>query len=303
MAVITRGSYPKGKWPGVRRWWGLEYKKREPVWSQVFESLDSDKEYEEDVEDVGFGMLSTKDEAGAISYDTAQQGAVSRYLNITYGLGYQVTMEELQDNQYEKLTFKRTSRLARSTAETEETVHANILNRAFNSTYTGGDGVELISTAHPTASGNQSNELTTAADLSEASIEDLCIQIAGMTDSRGLKNVNISPEQLIVPRELWFEANRIVKSVLQNDTANNAVNVIKMLNVFPKGILMWRYLTDADAWFIKTDCMEGLTHYNRMAWEFDRDSDFETKNFKASVVGRFSAGWTNWRSLAASPGA
>ena len=302
MATITRGSYPKGSWPGVKRWWGVEYKRHDPVWPKMFESLDSDKMYEEDVEDVGFGMLSVKTEAGGIAYDTAQQGSVSRYLHITYGLGFQVSMEELQDNQYEKLSFKRTTRLARSVAETEETIHANIFNRAFNSTYTGGDGVEMISTAHPTASGNQSNELTTAADLSEASIEDLCIQIMDTQDSRGMKFAN-NPQMLMVPPESMFEANRIVKSVLQNDTANNAVNVIKVLNMFPGGILVNRYFTDADAWFIKTDCTDGLTHYNRMAWDFDQDNDFDTKNFKACVIGRFSAGWTNWRNVFGSEGA
>lgn len=299
---ITRGAHPKAMWPGVKRWYGIEYKRHEPIWSQVFETLESDKMYEEDVEDVGFGMLSTKTESGGISYDTAQQGAVSRYLHITFGLGWQVTMEELQDNQYDKLSFKRTSRLARSTAETEETIHANIFNRAFNASFTGGDGVAMISASHPTASGNQSNVLTTAADLSEASIEDLCIQIMGATDARGMKFAN-NPQRLIVAKESMFEANRIVKSVLQNDTAMNAVNVIKMLNMFPKGILVNRYHTDADAWFVQTDCMEGLTHYTRMAWEFDQDNDFDTKNLKASVVGRFSAGWSNWRQIYGTPGA
>lgn len=258
--------------------------------------------YEEDVEDVGFGLLSTKNEAGGIDYDTAQQGATSRYLNITYGLGWQVTMEELQDNQYEKLSFKRTSRLARSTRETEETIHWNIFNRAFNSSFTGGDGVQMIVATHPTASGNQSNLLTTAADISEASIEDLCIQIMGSVDSRGLKFMN-KPMRLIVSKEQMFEANRIVKSVLQNDTAMNAVNVIRMLNIFPKGILTSVYLTDTDAWFIQTDCPEGLTHYNRMPWTFDQDNDFDTKNLKASVIGRFACGWTNWRQIWGTPGA
>lgn len=301
MAVITRGSHPKALWPGVKRWWGTEYKRHEPIWPKMFESLTSDKSYEEDVEEVGFGLLSVKNEGGAIVYDTAQQGAVSRYTNVTYGLGFQVTEEELDDNQYEKLSFKRTSRLARSVYETEENVHANVYNRAFNASFVGGDGVSMISASHPTVNGNQSNLLTTAADLSEAAIENLCIQIAGAVDSRGLKFSN-KPRSLFIPKELMFEANRIVKSVLQNDTTNNAVNVIKMLNIFPDGIVPNVYFTSATAWFIRTDCLDGVTHYTRKAASFEQDNDFDTSNLKTKVQMRFSAGWSNWRQVYGTPG-
>lgn len=302
MAVITRGHHPKASWPGVKRWYGMEYKQYTPIWPQMFERLNSTKQYEEDVEEIGFGLLSTKNEAGAISFDTAVQGVVSRYTHITYGLGFQVTMEELQDNQYEKLSFRRASRLARSVYETEETIHANVFNRAFDSNYTGGDSVQMIASTHPTGDGTQSNVLSTAADMSEASIEDLCIQIANATDSRGLKFSN-KPQMLIVPNNLMFEATRIVKSVLQNDTANNATNAIRMMNIFPGGVLVNPYLTDTDAWFIRTDCMDGITHYDRMAATFEQDNDFDTKNARASVVLRFSAGWSNWRQIYGTPGA
>lgn len=302
MATITRGSHPKALWPGIHKWWGTEYKRREPQWPRMFEVQTSDKAYEEDVEEVGFGLLSVKNEAGSIVYDTAQQGAVSRYTNITYGLGFQVTEEELDDNQYEKLSFKRTSRLARSVYETEENVHANVFNRAFNSSFTGGDGVSMISASHPTASGNQSNLITVASDISETSIENLCIQIENMVDSRGLKFAN-KPRMLLVSTQNMFEANRIVKSVLQNDTAQNAINVIKMLNVFPDGIMTNNYFTDSDAWFIRTDCMDGLQHFTRKAASFEQDNDFDTSNLKTKVTMRFSAGWSNWRQIAGSPGA
>lgn len=302
MTVITRGAHPKASWPGVKRWWGIEYKRREPIWPQMFETLTSDKGYEEDVEEVGFGLLSTKNEAGGIVYDTAHQGPTSRYAHIGYGLGYQVTHEELMDNQYEKLSFRRVSRLARSVYETEETIHANVFNRAFNSSYTGGDGVSMISASHPTDAGNQSNILTVAADMSEASLEDLCIQIADATDARGLKFAN-KPDCLKVANGNMFEANRIVKSVLQNDTANNAVNAIRLMNVFPGGIVVNPYFTDPDAWFIRTDCDEGLTHYTREEALFDQDNDFDSMNLKAKVYIRFSCGWTNWRQIYGSAGA
>ena len=205
MAVINTGSHPKYLWPGVKKIWGLEYTRREPIWKKCFEMLESDQHYEENVEDVGFGLMSVKNQGQALTYDTAQQGTVSRYTHVTYSLGFMVTMEEVQDNLYEKASFRRATRLAKSVHETEEVVHANVFNRAFNASFTGGDGVALISASHPTASGNQSNVLTVAADLSEASIEDLCIQISGSVDSRGLKFKN-NTRCLMVPDALEFDA-------------------------------------------------------------------------------------------------
>lgn len=302
MALITTGSHPKALWPGVKRWWGAEYNRNTPIWKMLFDSFDSSQAYEEDVEAIGFGYVAAKNEGGAISYDTAHQGPTSRYSHLTYALGYMVTMEELDDNLYEKVSFKRASRLARSFYETEETVHANVFNRAFTSTYAGGDGKQLIATDHPTDAGSQSNQLTVAADMSEAAIEDLLIQISDSTDSRGLRFRN-NPRRLIVPNALQFESFRIVKSVLQNDTANNAVNAIKAMNVFPDGIVVYPYLDDPDAWFIQTDCGECLTHYTRKALVFDQDNDFDTKNLKAAGIQRYSVGWSQWRGLWGSAGA
>jgi hypothetical protein len=304
MSVINTGSHPKLLWPGVKKVWGVNYSRHDPIWKKIFKMDSSEQNYEEDVEEVGFGLMSVKTQGGGISYDTAQQGTVTRYTHTTFALGYMVTMEEMMDNLYEKASYKRAAKLARSVYETEEIDHAAVLNRAFSSSYTGGDGVELISTAHPTASGNQSNELTVAADLSEASIEDLMIQMMAAKDSRGLKFSN-KARRLIVADANWYEASRIVKSVLQNDTANNAVNVLKMNNDFPEGILKYTYLTDPDAWFIQSDCGgdDCLTHYTRMATEFGQDSDFDTKNLKASAVARWSRGWSNFRGIYGSEGA
>ena len=300
--VITRGSFPKALMAGVHKWWGGEYKRHTPIWPSLFEALSSDQAYEEEVEEVGFGLMSEKPEGAGIPYDTAHQGATSRYTSVTWATGYIVTMEELMDNKYEGLAFRRTSKMARSVAETEETLAAQIFNRAFNSSFTGGDGVEFIATNHPTDSGDQSNELTTAADMSEASIEDMVIQIMDSVDSRGLR-FNNKPRLLAVANANWFEANRIVKSVLQNDTSNNAVNVIKMTNAFPEGIIVNPYFSDADAWFIRTDCMDGTKRFTRMKPDIEQDNDFDTKNFRASVVMRLVYGWTNWRQWWGSQGA
>src|SRR3990167_5822100 len=264
MSIITTGTQPKLLWPGLAAIWGNNYTEKPKEWSMIFDTENSDKAYEEDQQITQFGMAPIKSETSAVSYDTEAQGITPRYNNITYALGYIVSMENIQDNKYEVVASRRTTGLAFSVRQTEETVHANILNRGFSSSYlmTGGDGVEMFSTAHPTLSGNQSNHLTTAADLSEAALEDLGIQIMNNKNNRGLR-IAIKPQCLIVPPNLWFEANRIVKSILQNDSANNAINVIHSTNMFPKGIIVNHYLSDTDAWFIKTDAPRGLMHFSR----------------------------------------
>src|SRR3990167_7228657 len=260
MAVITSGAHPKALWEGIQAWFGREYAKHPEYWKQCFEIDTSKKSYEEDVELTGFGLVPIKPEGDAISYDSETQGYVKRYTNATYGMGYIVTQEALDDDLYEKVSKRRSSALAFSAQTTKETVHANVLNRAFNSSYLGGDSKELCATDHATANGTQSNELATAADLSEASLEDLCIQIMNATNSRGLR-IAITTKKLIVPPALHFDARRILESELQNDTANNAKNIVGML--FRGGLVTWSFLSDTDAWFVQTDCPRGLVHMKR----------------------------------------
>ena len=299
MAVIVSGAHPKALWPGVKKWFGREYGKHPEMWKKVFETDTSDKSYEEDVELTGFGLVPVKAEGDAIRYDSETQGYIKRYTNVTYGMGYVVTQEALEDGQYEAVSKRRTSALAFSAQTTKETVHANILNRAFNSDYLGGDSKELCATDHSTASGSQSNELATAADLSEASLEDLCINIMNATNSRGLR-IAITPKKLIVPPALYFDARRILESERQNDTANNAKNVVG--DMFSEGLLCWTFLTDTDAWFIKTDAPRGMMHMKRREGKFESDNDFDTANAKAKFTERFAAGWTDWRGMFGTPG-
>lgn len=301
MSAITSGNHPKLLWPGLNALFGT-YKDLPYQHSEVFDTSTSDKSYEEDVELTGFGLAPVKSEGGSISYDSHTQGPTTRYTNVTYGLGFIETIEAVEDNKYKDRATKRTKMLARSMRVTKETVMANIVNRAFNSAYTGGDGLELISTAHVTVNGTQSNELTVAADLSEASLEDLFIQIMNATDSRGLR-IRLMPKKLIVPPNLCFEAERIIKSNLQNDTANNAINAIKSKGLLPEGVMVWHYLTDTDAWFIKTDAPDGLKLFNRRALSFSKDSDFDTDNFKHKATERYVGGWTDWRAIFGSEGA
>lgn len=299
--VITTGAHPKALWPGIHAWWGRMYDEHREEFPDLFDKETSDKAYEEDVEITGFGLAPVKPESSAIVYDTETQGAVSRYSHVAYALGYIVTYEELRDNLYEVVSKRRAQALAFSMRQTKENVGANVYNRAFNSSFTGGDGVSLISTAHPTLNGNQSNQLTTAADLSEAAIEDLVIQIMQTQNNRGLRISNL-PQSLHIPPQLWFEANRILKSVLQNDTSNNAINVLKATNALPKGIFVNHYFTSATAWFIRTNIPRSMQWFEREAISFDQDNDFDTKNAKAANYERYSMGWTDFRGMFATPG-
>lgn len=254
------------------------------------------------MEATGFGLAPEKPEGTGVSYDSEEQGTVTRYTHVAYALGYIVTREELDDNLYEEVSMRRAQALAFSMRITKETVGANVINRAFNSSFTGGDGKELIATDHPTKTGTQSNHISTAADLSETALEDLIIQIMGAKNSRGLE-INLMPRCLLVPRQLWYEANRILMSTLQNDTANNAVNALRTTNALPDGIKLNHYLTDPDAWFVITNAPRGLTHYQRVPAEFSQDNDFDSENAKAKSYERYSFKWSDWRGLFGSPGA
>jgi hypothetical protein len=270
MAVITTGSHPKALWPGIKAWWGRSYAEHTEEYPVLFEKDTSDKAYEEEVEITGFGLAPVKNEGTAIVYDQESQGAVTRYTHVAYALGYIVTYEELRDDLYEVVSKRRAQQLAFSMRQTKENVLANIYNRAFNASYTFGDGQALIVNSHPTLTGNQSNLLTTAADLSETAIEDLLIQIGLTTNSRGMK-ISVLPKSLHVPMQLVFEANRIVKSVLQNDTSNNAINVIRSMGAIPE-IHANHYFSSATAWFIRTNVPRGMVYYEREAVSFDQDS-------------------------------
>jgi len=217
-------------------------------------------------------------------------------------LGYIVTKEELDDNLYENVSKRRAAALAMSFRQTKENVAANIYNRAFNSTYTGGDAQPLCSTAHPNTSGGTfANKPTVDVDLSEASLEDATIAIMGFQNDRGLL-INVMPKSLVVARQEWYNSNRILKSVYTPGSANNDINVLKATNAFPEGIVMNHYLTAPHAWFIRTNIMNGLKYYERVGIMFDQDNDFDTMNAKAKGYERYSFGWTDPRAIYGSNG-
>ncbi|CAB4120858.1 hypothetical protein UFOVP2_33 [uncultured Caudovirales phage] len=300
--IINTGSHPKALWPGVHAFWGQIFNEHPPEYPDLFDIEKSDQAYEEDVQITGFGLAQVKPEGSPMAYDSETQGPVTRYVHVAYALGYVVTYEELRDNLYETVSMRRAKANAFSMVQTLENIAAGFYNRAFNSSYTLADGQPALSTAHPfTTGGSGSNVLSPAADLSEAALEDICIQIMGFQTDRGLL-VNFMPLSLHVPRQEWYNANRIMKSVLQSSTANNDINALKATNAFPKGIKLNHYLTAPHAWFVRTNAMNGLQFFWRDEPTFDMDNDFDTKNAKAATYMRFSLGMTDWRGLAGSNG-
>jgi len=302
MAIITTGSHPKAIWPGVKAFFGKTYAEKELVAMKVFDKMSSDKAFEEYVEETGFGLAPRKPEASGISYDTDAQGFTSRITNVTYGLGAKVSQEAIEDNQYESVARSKSKKLARSLRQTKEVVHANVLNRAFDSNYAGGDGVSLISASHPTIDGLQSNTLAAQADFSEASLEDMLTNIRLAKDSRGLR-IQLRGVKLVVPPQLLFDAHRVVSSTNQSGTANNDTNAVRDLGLLPGGVIVWDYLTDTDAWFVRTDADDSLISQQRRAVTLDQDNDFDTKNACMSATERYACGWADWRGIFGTYGA
>ena len=300
--VITTGSHPKALWPGIKAWWGQVYEEHPEEFSALFDRESSHQNYEEDVQVTGFGLAPVKTEGQGVQYDSEVQGFVTRYTHVAYALGYIVTKEELDDNLYEAVSKKRAGALAMSFRQTKENVGANIYNRAFNSTYKGGDGVELCSTAHPnTTGGTYANKLTVDADLSEASLEDATIALMGFQNDRGLL-INVMPKSLHIARQEYYNAARILKSVNQPTNANNDINVLRANNVFPGGAVLNHYFTSPHAWFIRTNIRDGMKYYERVGIQFDQDNDFDTMNAKAKGYERYSFGWTDPRAIFGSNG-
>jgi len=300
--VISRSNHNSALWPGIRAIFGNKYDEYPLEWPQIFERASSNKQFEIDVESTGFGYVPRKSEGGAVQYDSLQEGYKVRYMHNTYAMGYIVTEEEIEDNLYAEISARRASALAFSFRQTEEIIHANMFNRAFAATQPGGDGAALGSDNHPTLNGTQSNKLAIAADLAEASLEDMMIQIADARDSRGLL-IKMMGRKLIVPRQEIFNATRLTATPLQPDSDLNNVNAMMTLGLLPEGVMVWHYLTDADAWWIKTNAPRSALHLDRVALgELQQDNDFGTGNALAKNRCRYSTGWTDWRGFYGSEG-
>lgn len=298
--AMNRASFAKMLEPGLNTLFGLEYDSYPAEYEAVFESNTSQKAFEEDVLLAGFGNAPTKSEGSAVSYDAASQQWTARYQHETIALAFSITEEAEEDGQYGSIASRYTKALARSMASTKEIKAANILNTA--TTANGGDGAPLLSAAHPTQAGNQSNILATPADLSEVSLEAILIQIADMKDDRGLR-VAAQGTQLIIPTAYTFVAERLLESQLRTATADNDINAIRQGGYLPQGYHIMRRLTDSDQWFVQTDIPDGLKMFQRSPMKKGMEGDFETGNVRYKVRERYSFGATDWRGVFGSQGA
>jgi len=303
MSIITSSSFAKALWPGVNSWYGKEYSEFPVEWTDLFDTYKSNRAYEEDVGITSFGLAQVKPEGQAINYDSESQAFITRYQHVVYALGFIMTREIYEDDQYDVVGERRARGLAFSMRQTEEIVAANVYNRATNSSYTGGDGVSLINTAHPNfAGGTWSNRASTDAALSEAALEQAIIDMGKWTNDRGLR-IAVIPQSLHIPVDLEFEASRILKSPYRVATNNNDINVLFAQGRFPKGIKVNHYFTSQTNWFLRTNVKDGMKKFSRRDMEFAIDNDFDTENAKFKATQRYSFGWTDPRAVYGSNGA
>ena len=300
--AISRAQLAKELEPGLNALFGLEYDRYENEHAEIFDEESSDRAFEEEVMLAGFSTAPTKSEGGTVSFDDAQETFTARYTHETIALAFSITEEAIEDNLYDRLAGRYTKALARSMAQTQQIKAAAILNNAFSSSNAIGDGVALASASHPTINGNQSNILSTASDLNETSLEQALIDIAGFKDERGLK-IAVRGTKLIIPKELQFIAERVLNSNLRPGTADNDANAMKNMGMLPEGAVVNHFLTDTDAFFIKTDAPNGFKFFNRSPIKTAMEGDFDTGNMRFKARERYSFGVSDWRCVFATPGA
>jgi len=302
--AISRAQLAKELEPGLNALFGMEYNRYEGQHAEIFDTESSDRAFEEEVMLSGFGAAPTKAEGNAVTFDDANEAYTARYNHETIAMAFSITEEAVEDNLYDKLSGRYTRALARSMAHTKQVKAAGVLNNAFTaSQYAGGDGVALCDASHPlTNGGTFNNEPSTAADLNETSLEDALISISGFVDERGLI-IALKGMKLIIPRQLQFVAERLMASNLRVGTSDNDVNAIKSSGMLPQGYVVNDYLTDTDAFFVKTDAPNGLKHFERMSLSTAMDPDFDTGNMRYKARERYSFGFSDPRAVFGSPGA
>ena len=300
--AISSQQLAKELEPGLNALFGLEYKNYENQHAEIFDTENSDRAFEEEVMLSGFDKAGVKSEGAAVAYDNAQETFTARYQHETIALAFSLTEEAIEDNLYDKISTRYTKALARSMAQTKQTKAANVLNNAFKASgYNGGDGESLIGNAHPTIAGNLSNRPATLADLSETSLEQAMIDIASFKDERGLK-IAAKAMKLIIPSANQFVAERLMKSANRVGTADNDINALRSMGMVPQGYVVNNFLTDDDAFFLKTDVPNGLKHMVRAPIKTAMEGDFETGNMRYKARERYSFGWSDWRGIYGSDG-
>ena len=294
--AISRGQLVKELEPGLNALFGLEYKRYENQHAEIFDTENSDRAFEEEVMLSGFANAQVKPEGSGVTFDNAQETFTARYSHETIALAFAITEEAIEDNLYDRLASRYTKALARSMANTKQVKAANVLNNAFSSSFAGGDGKELCATDHPTIAGTFSNELATSADLNETSLEQSLIDIAAFTDERGLK-IAARGVKMIIPSELQFTAERLMKSAGRVGTADNDINAIASMGMIPQGYVVNHYLTSTKKFFIKTDVPNGLKHFVRSPIKTSMEGDFDTGNVRYKARERYVFGFSDPRGI------
>ena len=300
--AISRSQLVKELEPGLNALFGLEYGRYDAEHTEIYEPENSDRAFEEEVMLSGFGNARVKSEGGSIIYDNATETFTARYTHETIALAFAITEEAVEDNLYDRISARYTKALARSMANTKQVKAANVLNNAFDPNFTGGDGKELCATDHPLVAGTLSNELATAADLNETSLEQALIDIAAFTDERGLL-ISTQGRKLIIPSELQFVADRLMASANRVGTADNDINALRNMGMIPEGYTVNHYLVDNDAFFIKTDIPNGFKLFQRSPIRTSMEGDFDTGNVRYKARERYSFGFSDPRCVFGSPGA
>jgi len=300
--AISRGQLVKELEPGLNALFGLEYKRYENQHAEIFDTETSDRAFEEEVMLSGFANAQVKPEGSGVTFDNAQETFTARYSHETVALAFSITEEAIEDNLYDRLASRYTRALARSMANTKQVKAANVLNNAFDNNFAGGDGVALLSDAHPIIAGTFRNELAVSADLNEASLEQSLIDINAFVDERGLK-IAARGMKLIIPSELQFTADRLMKSSQRVGTADNDINAINNMGMIPQGYVVNNFLTDPDAFFIKTDVPNGMKMFVRSPIKTAMEGDFDTGNVRYKARERYSFGFSDPRGIFGSPGA
>jgi len=295
--AISRSQLVKELEPGLNALFGLEYNRYENQHAEIFVTETSDRAFEEEVMLSGFASAPTKQEGAGVVFDQAGETFTARYNHETIALAFSITEEAIEDNLYDRLAARYTRALARSMSNTKQVKAANVLNQAQFAAVTGGDGVPLISNAHPLATGGTfSNVLTVAADLNETSLEQSLIDIAGFVDERGLR-IATQGRKMIIPKELQFTAERLMKTPQRVGTADNDINAIASMGMVPEGYSVNNFLTDTDSYYLMTDVPNGMKHFVRSPIKTAIEGDFDTGNVRFKARERYSFGFSDPRAI------
>ena len=301
--AISRAQLAKELEPGLNALFGMEYNRYEQQHAEIFETESSDRAFEEETMIVGFGNAKVKTEGQGVEFDSATEGFTARYSHETIALAFALTEEAIEDNLYDRLGARYTKALARSMAHTKQVKAASVLNNAFSSSFTGGDGKALVATDHPLQGGGTlSNRPSTYSDLNETSLEDAIISVSTFVDDRNMV-IALQGKKLVIPPQLQFVADRLLNTPGRVGTSDNDINSIKNMGMVSEGYTVNNFLTDNDAWFLLTDCPDGFKHFERSPLSTSMEGDFDTGNVRFKARERYSFGWSNPRAVFASQGA